>query len=145
MAVGAARGFKAGMRGRQTVAELTAAGLSERLIWPPASRSKALCFHQHLEPVPGGAQMLFASQRDIGLHSGTEGIHMTVGVFEGQHVVAFGEGIEVGVVFEVLLGNVAIESLAAALIGEKEVFGQSVGFVPGVGRISVWAGTLFLA
>src|SRR5580704_10091721 len=70
---------------------------------------------------------------------------MAVCVFEGQYVVALGKRVEVCVVFEVLLGHVAVESLAAALICEEQIFWQSVGFVPGKGGVLVWAGTLFLA
>src|SRR6202034_3526731 len=88
--------------------------------------------------------MLFTAQRDVSLHGGTESIHVAIGVFEGQNVVAFRERIEVRVILQILLGHVAIEGFAAALIGEKEIFRQSVGFVPGVGRVFVGAGTLFL-
>ena len=47
---------------------------------------------------------------------------MAVGVLKGENVIACGEGVEVGLVFQVALGHVAVERLAAALIGEKQIF-----------------------
>ena len=70
---------------------------------------------------------------------------MAVCVFEGQHVVAFGKRIEVSIILKIFLRHVAVKSIAAALIGEEEIFWQSVGLVPGKGGVFVWAGTLFLA
>ncbi len=56
---------------------------------------------------------------------------MTVGVLEGQDVVALGERVEVSVVLEKPLRQVAVERFAAALIREKEVLRQRIALVPG--------------
>ena len=132
MAVGAARSFKAGVSESKTISQLSRARFAERFIRAPAAGREALRLLQHLESVLGGPQMLFASQRDVGLHGGTESIHMAIGVFEGQHVVAFRKRTEVGIILEILLGHVAIESVAAALIREKQIFRQRVALVPGI-------------
>ena len=68
---------------------------------------------------------------------------MAVGVLKGENVIACGEGVEVGLVFQVALGHVAVERLAAALIGEKQIFRQGVGFVPGIRSILVRTSALF--
>src|SRR6266545_3905794 len=143
MAVGAARGFEAGMTVRQAVPQLTRAGLSKSLIRSPAAGGEALGFYEHLEAILGRVQMHLAPKRDVGLHRRTEGIHMAVGVFERQHVVALGQWAEVGVVLEVLPGESAIVHLPRALVREKQILRQSVAFVPGISRVLVWAGTLF--
>ena len=126
----------------QAVAQLARAGFSETLIRTPSAGGKALRGLQHVETIFGGAQMHFAAQRDVGLHGGTEGIHVAVGVFEGKHVVALRKRAKVGVVLQIALGHVAVERLAAALVGEKKIFGESVRLVPGVRRVLVGARAL---
>ena len=104
MAVGAARGFEAGMTVRQTVAQLSGTRLSESLIGSPAACREALGFYEHLEAILGRVQMHLAPECYVGLHRRTEGVHMAVGVLKRQHVAALGQWTEVGIVLEVLLG-----------------------------------------
>ena len=87
--------------------------------------------------------MFLAAKRDVCLHRGTEGVDVTVRVLEGEHVVAFRERIEVGVVFKILFCHIAIERFAAALIGEKKIFRQSVRLIPCVRGVLVWPRALF--
>src|SRR5580704_18737264 len=144
MTVGATRGFEAGVSGPQTVSQLSRPRLSKAFIGTPAAGRETLCIRQHFESVPSSPEMLFAPQRDVSLHGGAEGIHVTVGVFERQDVVALGKRAEICVVLKKPRSHITIEGVAAALIGEKQIFGQRIGFVPGIGRILMRARTLFL-
>ena len=87
--------------------------------------------------------MFLAAKRDVCLHRGTEGFDVTVRVLEREHVVAFRERIEVGVVLQIALGHFAVKHIAAALVSEEEILRQSIGFVPCVGRVFMRTGTLF--
>ena len=60
-----------------------------------------------------------------------------------QHVFALGKRIEISIVLKILLGHIAIECPATSLIGEKQIFGQSVAFVPGIRLVFVGAAALF--
>jgi hypothetical protein len=64
-------------------------------------------------------------------------------MFEGEYVVSFRQRTKVSVVFKELLGHVAIKGLPAALVGEEKILGESVGFVPGEGRVFVRTRALF--
>src|SRR5579864_9327170 len=129
----------------QAVAELACSRLSERFVRSPATRGKALGRLQHLESVSRGTQMLLTSERDVCLHGRTEGVDVTVCVFEREHVVALGERAEVCVVFEKLLRHVAVEGFSAALVRQEKILRQSVRLVPGIGRVLVRTGALLLA
>ena len=88
--------------------------------------------------------MLFASQRDVGLHRRAEGVDVAISVFKGKHIVALRKRIEIGIVLEVLLRHVPIKGLATALVGQEKILRKGVGFVPCVGRIFVRTRTLLL-
>src|SRR5579863_2312065 len=62
-------------------------------------------------------------------------------MFAGQSVVVLGQRIVVLVVDEAL-GQIEIAFVAAAFIGEKKVFRQRIGFIPGKGDALVRAGFL---
>ena len=126
MSIGATWGFEAGMCGRQTISELPTARLSERLVRTPSTRGEALRGLKHVETIFCGPQMHFAAQCNVGLHGGTERVHVAVGVLEGKHIVTFGKRAKVSVVFEIALRHVPIEALATALIGEKKIFGERI-------------------
>ena len=64
-------------------------------------------------------------------------------MFEGEYVVSFRKRTKVRVVFKELLGHVAVKRLATALVGEEKILGESVGFVPGEGRVFVRTRALF--
>jgi hypothetical protein len=44
---------------------------------------------------------------------------MAVGVLERENVVAFGERIEICVIFQEAFGHISVKGLAAALIGKE--------------------------
>src|SRR5215469_14047031 len=128
----------------ETVAELSGSRFTEAFVGTPASGRKALGSDEHFKTVPSRPQMLFASQGDIRLHRRTEGVHMAIGVFERQNVVALGQRVEIGVIFQILFRHLPIEDISAALVSKEQVLGQSVGLVPSVGSIFVRPGPLFL-
>ena len=123
----------------EAVDEAVGAGLLEGFVGAPASGGVAL-LEDEGEAVAGGGEMFLAAVGEVALHGGAEGVDVAVGVRAGEHVDVFGERIEVGVVFEEALGELAIAWACAALVGEVEVFGEGVGLVPGPGDVFVGAG-----
>ena len=104
---------------------------------PPVAK---LCCEDEAKAVAGGGEVVLAAVDEVGLHGGVERVDVAVGVLAGQNVVAFGERVEVGVVLKEAAGELAVAVACSACVGEVEVFGQRVGFVPGVGDVWVWAG-----
>src|SRR4051794_4420370 len=130
MSVSATGSFKAGVCGGQAVAQLACSRFSETFVGTPSTGDKTLSSLQHVETIFGGPQMHFAAQGDVGLHRGAEGIHMAVRVFEGKDIVALRERAKVGIVLQIAFGHIAVERLAAALVGEEKIFRESVRLVP---------------
>src|SRR5215831_2225536 len=133
--VGATGSFETGMGGRETIPQLPAPWLAKALVGTPSARDKALRGLQHFKTVLGCPEMLLAAKSDIGLHRRTESVHVTVSVFEWENVVSLGKRVEVGIVFKIFFRHIAVERISTALVGEKEVFRQSVGFVPSIGSV----------
>src|SRR5208282_5455370 len=141
MSVGSARSLKTGMSFIQALAQPSLARFDQALIRSPAAGGVAL-LGQHGEAIARRAQMLFAAQREISLNGGTEGVDVAVGMLAREYVDSFRQWIEVSVVFEETRGHLAIENLPTALIGEEEIFGQSVALIPCIRLIFVGTSTL---
>ena len=139
VAVGAAGSFEAGVGAVERLGELIGAGGAEGFVGTPAAGGEALLANE-AEAVLGGAEMLVAAVGEIGLHGGGERVEVAVGVLAGEDVLIFGERVEVSVVFKEAGGELAETRAGAALVGEIEVFGESVGLVPAEGNVGHGAG-----
>src|SRR6516164_1917173 len=141
MCVSAARSFETLVLIDQAGGERAGVGLAQLLVGTPASGGETLRGDQHVKSVARGAEMHLASQCEVSLHGGVEGVDVTVGVLTGKDVFAGRERIEVGLVEQETDGELLVAISSAALIGEEEVLGQSVGLVPVVGDVAFLAGS----
>ena len=130
MAVAAARRLEARMRGTQRVAEGAGARHDEAFVGSPAAGREALRYDE-TEAVLSRQQMLAAVVHKVGLHGGTQGVHMAVGVAARQNVLPLCERIEIVPVEQEAPRQGAKAAARTAPVGQIEVLRQRVGFVPG--------------
>src|ERR1700722_4340036 len=88
-----------------------------------------------------GLEVFFVSENKVGLHCRTERIYVAVGMFTRQNVLALREWVKI-IVLDEPDCEIAIARISAALVGEEEIFRESVGFIPSEGDFFMRTGTL---
>src|SRR5579871_6917730 len=89
--------------------------------------------------------MLLTAIGEVGLHSRVERVDVAVGMLTGENVSVFGQCVKVRVVLQEALCELSISCTCTALVGEVEVFRQSIAFIPGEGDVLVGAGCHLIA
>src|SRR5215813_13445448 len=80
--------------------------------------------------------MLFATEREVGLHRRGKRIYVAVSVAADEITAIFGERIVIDVV-QIVLAQRFVAPARAALVSEKKIFGNGVRLVPSPGIVQI--------
>src|SRR5437868_7687340 len=142
MRVGAARCFKAGVRFGQTFRHFWAVSGPKSLVRAPAPGNKALR-SQHVKPVLCCAQVLFASESEIGLHRGAKRIYMAVRMSGRKRIFSGRERPKKRIV-KIADSSFLVSLTRSTLVCDELIFRNRIGLIPGIRFVCTRTPTLSL-